>query len=230
MVARCLQSDAKQLSLWHGCEVLAEWCQTVILVAEFSVRTSQPLKILIIFNGCEVLAEWCRTVILVAKFSIRTSQPLKILIIFNGCEVLAEWCWTVTRVTEFSICTEEPVWILFLEYVLFSIKKSLVWLLSYMLTLKRSAETDVKMTSRHQNRHTDVMHKSHLAPPCKTTFPSPGRVHRNPGQVCKRHAFLYRCKQRNLYDRTPLAEQIISPETEFTPLISLLTYLEKRVM
>ena len=43
------------------------------------------------------------------------------------------------------------------------------------------------MTSKRQNHHPDVMH---LTPPCKTTFPSSGRVHRNSGQVCK-NRFLY---------------------------------------
>ena len=41
------------------------------------------------------------------------------------------------------------------------------------------------MTSDRQNRHTDVMYENRLTPPCKTTFPSPGRVHGNPGRVCK---------------------------------------------
>ena len=42
------------------------------------------------------------------------------------------------------------------------------------------------MTSKHQNYHPDVMHESRLTPPCKATFPSPGRVHRNSGRVCKK--------------------------------------------
>ena len=61
-----------------------------------------------------------------------------------------------------------------------------------MLTSKRLAETDVNMRQdvkhdvKRQNRHTDVMHESRLAPPCKTTLPSPGRAHGNPGGVCKK--------------------------------------------
>ena len=43
------------------------------------------------------------------------------------------------------------------------------------------------MTSRRQNCHPDVMHKSRLTPPCKTTFPSPGRAHRNSRRVCKKN-------------------------------------------
>ena len=37
-----------------------------------------------------------------------------------------------------------------------------------------------------QNRHLDVMHKSHLTIPCKVTFHSPGRVHWNSGRVHKK--------------------------------------------
>ena len=59
-----------------------------------------------------------------------------------------------------------------------------------MLTLKRLAETVVKMTSRRQkrlqNQHTDVM-RVVLHPSCKMTFPSPGRVHGNPSWVCKKN-------------------------------------------
>ena len=58
-----------------------------------------------------------------------------------------------------------------------------VRLLSYTLTAKRLTETDVKMTSRHQNDVKIVILTSCtrvvLHPSCKTTFPSPGRVHRN---------------------------------------------------
>ena len=39
------------------------------------------------------------------------------------------------------------------------------------------------MTSK---RRPDIMHESRQTPPCKTTFPSPGRVHGNSGQVCKK--------------------------------------------
>ena len=49
-------------------------------------------------------------------------------------------------------------------FINFSIKKSLVLLLSYMLS-KHLAETDVKMMSRHQNHHTDVMQVSRFTPP-----------------------------------------------------------------
>ena len=42
------------------------------------------------------------------------------------------------------------------------------------------------MTSKRQNRHPDVMHESQLTPPCKTTFPSPDRLHGNSGRVCKK--------------------------------------------
>ena len=50
-------------------------------------------------------------------------------------------------------------------FINFLIKKSLVQLLSYMLS-KHLVETDVKMTSRRQNHQTDVMHMSRhfLAP------------------------------------------------------------------
>ena len=43
-----------------------------------------------------------------------------------------------------------------------------------------------KMTSKHQNRYTDVLHENLLHPSCETTFPCPGRVHGNPGRVCKK--------------------------------------------
>ena len=61
------------------------------------------------------------------------------------------------------------------------------------LTSKRLAETDVKMTSIRQKWCQNIkiviltswsrviLHSS-----CKTTFPSPGRVHGNPGRVCKK--------------------------------------------
>ena len=39
-----------------------------------------------------------------------------------------------------------------------------------------------------QNRHPDVMHHIYN-PSCKTTLPSPGRVHGNSGWVCKKAAF-----------------------------------------
>ena len=42
-----------------------------------------------------------------------------------------------------------------------------------------------KMTSKRQNRRTDIMHESRLKPSCKTTFLNPGQVHANPGRVCK---------------------------------------------
>ena len=38
------------------------------------------------------------------------------------------------------------------------------------------------MTSK---RHIEAMHESIITPPCKTTFPSHGRVHGNSGRVCK---------------------------------------------
>ena len=80
-----------------------------------------------------------------------------------------------------------------LEYVLFNhfyakittvfIKKSLVWLLFYTLMSKCLAESDVKM-SKITSKSTYWHHARH--PSCKTTFPSPGQVHGNPGRVCKK--------------------------------------------
>ena len=46
---------------------------------------------------------------------------------------------------------------------------------------KNCRENDV-MTSKHKNRHTDVMHESSYTHSCKMTFPSPGR---NSCPVCK---------------------------------------------
>ena len=41
--------------------------------------------------------------------------------------------------------------------------------------------------------HPDIMHESHVTITiCKTTFPSPGRVHRNSCQVCKKKSSLIR--------------------------------------
>ena len=137
--------------------------------------------------------------------------------IFNGCEVLIEN--SVTRVTvwhhewqNFQFAPKNHYGLFFLhtlpstiafrlEYVLFYQfyakittffdQEKWVRLLSYTLTSKRLAETDVKVMSRRQkwrqNRHTDVMHENlSYTPHCKTTFPSPGRVHGNPGLVCKK--------------------------------------------
>ena len=66
----------------------------------------------------------------------------------------------------------------------FFIKKGSVRFLSYTLTSKSLAETDVKMTSI----------SSYLCP-----FPSPGRVHGNPGRVCKNNVFNSFCKVLDLY-------------------------------
>ena len=70
-----------------------------------------------------------------------------------------------------------------LKYLHFFIKKSSVRFHSYTLTSKRLAETDVKMTSKRHNSHTGVV----LHPSSKTTFSSAGRVHGNPGRVCKKN-------------------------------------------
>ena len=69
--------------------------------------------------------------------------------------------------------------------------KSSVWLLSYKLTSKRLAETDMKMISKcRQNDVKTVILTSCtrviLHPSYKTTFPSPGLVHGDPGRVCKK--------------------------------------------
>ena len=51
-------------------------------------------------------------------------------------------------------------------------------------------ENDVKTSKRHQNlsywRHARVI----LHPSCKTTFSSPGWVHRNSGRLCKNYPFI----------------------------------------
>ena len=39
------------------------------------------------------------------------------------------------------------------------------------------------MTSKRRNHHNDVTHESHLTPPCKTTFPNPGRVQADAEQL-----------------------------------------------
>ena len=42
------------------------------------------------------------------------------------------------------------------------------------------------MTSKSVKRHPDMMYESCLTRPCKTVFPSPGRIHGNSGRVCKK--------------------------------------------
>ena len=90
-----------------------------------------------------------------------------------------------------------------LEYVLFYQfyakittffnKKSLVRLISYTLTSKHLAETDMKMMSRRQKWHPNVRiiiltscTIVVLHPSCKTTFASPSQVHGNHGRVWKK--------------------------------------------
>ena len=79
-----------------------------------------------------------------------------------------------------------------LKWLHFSIKKSLVRLLSYMLKWKRLAETEVKMMLRRQKwrQHVKIVIPTSytrvvLHPSCKMTSPSPGHVHGNPGRICK---------------------------------------------
>ena len=96
-----------------------------------------------------------------------------------------------------------------LEYVLFyqfyakitiyfSIKKNSVRFLSYTLTSKRLAETDVKMKLRCQKRRQNVKIvilttcTSRIHHSCKTKFPSPGQVHGNPGRLCKKALLCFR--------------------------------------
>ena len=55
------------------------------------------------------------------------------------------------------------------------------------------------MTQKRQNYHTDVMHESRLTPPCKTTKPSPGRVHGNPGRMCKNQLLFIKETQTKPY-------------------------------
>ena len=47
-------------------------------------------------------------------------------------------------------------------------------------------ETDVKTSKMTSKSSYWFMHESRLTSPCKTIFPSPGRVHGNPGRVCKK--------------------------------------------
>ena len=68
-----------------------------------------------------------------------------------------------------------------LKLLQFSIKKGSVQFLSYTLTSKHLAETDVKIVILTSCTRV-VLH-----PSCKMTFPRPGRVHRNFGRVCKKH-------------------------------------------
>ena len=75
----------------------------------------------------------------------------------------------------------------------FSIGKCLVRFLSYTLTSKRLAKTDMKMTTKHQKWRQNVILTSYkrvvLHPSFKTTFPIPVRVHGNSGRVCKKSLF-----------------------------------------
>ena len=67
--------------------------------------------------------------------------------------------------------------------------------------LKRLVET--RRHKWHQNHHTDIMHKNHLTPLCKTIFPSPGRVLGNSGRVCKKSP-VYTCIDfYRIYHKTP---------------------------
>ena len=117
-------------------------------------------------------------------------------------------------VTEFSICTKQPLWILFLAYSSFDdcIQAWMCVILSdaqitkcldeEMLSLVPIWIIDVetcggKLTSTCQKWRqkikiiiltlctTFILH-----PSCKTTFPSPGPVHGNSGQVCKKSLYL----------------------------------------
>ena len=81
------------------------------------------------------------------------------------------------------------------KYLHFSIKKRFVLKgnrLSYALTSKRLAETDVKMTSRCQNdiKTSKSTYWRHARESSYTPHVSSGRVHGNPGRVCKNIHFL----------------------------------------
>ena len=55
------------------------------------------------------------------------------------------------------------------------------------------------------------MHESRLTPPCKTTFPSPGRVLGNSGRVCKNDIFLLSVLQLDIwYALSCVIDQIVS--------------------
>ena len=81
---------------------------------------------------------------------------------------------------------------------IFSIKRCSIQCLSKTLTSKHLAENDVNMTSRWKNDVKIVILTSCmqvvLHPSCKTTFPSPGRVHGNSGRVCKKRQILFLSK------------------------------------
>ena len=87
--------------------------------------------------------------------------------------VIAEWCRTVIQVTEFSICTQGPLWIPFLAYSSFN---------NCILTWIRVVLSKMMSKSSYW-RHARVV----LHPSCKTTFPSPGRVHGNCSWVCQKY-------------------------------------------
>ena len=130
--------------------------------------------------------ENCR--ILVSSNTVILKLTVNLIRIFNRCEVLV--VNSVTRVTIWlhEACRGIPnpsdgifnlhrrtimdsfflhtfAYSCFISFTL-KFKKSSVRLLSYTLTSKHLAETDVKMTSdmtsKRQNRHADVMHESRL--------------------------------------------------------------------